>query len=70
MDRCAANPRCVETLDELEASVLRFYAEVGQRLKKWQPAAPKMVPDDPPTEEREQAQAVVRPQILDLEEPR
>ena len=35
-------------IDELEASVLRFYTEVGQRLKKWQPAAPKMAPEDPP----------------------
>ena len=30
-------------IDELESSVLRFYAEVGQHLKNWQPAAPKMV---------------------------
>ena len=30
-------------VDELESSVLRFYAEAGQRLKNWQPSAPKMV---------------------------
>ena len=30
-------------VDELEKSVLRFYAEAGQRLRNWQPAAPKMV---------------------------
>ena len=35
-------------IDELEASVLRFYTEVGQRLKRWQPAAPKVVKDDSP----------------------
>lgn len=33
-------------IEELESSVLRFYSEVGQRLKNWQPAAPKMV-DEP-----------------------
>lgn len=33
-------------IDELEASVLRFYAEVGQRLKRWQPTAPKVVLDE------------------------
>ena len=30
-------------IDVLEAMTLRFYAEVGQRLKSWQPTAPKMV---------------------------
>ena len=30
-------------IDELEESVLRFYAEAGQRLKNWQPGAPRMV---------------------------
>lgn len=30
-------------VDELETSVLRFYAEVGQQLKQWQPAAPRIV---------------------------
>ena len=30
-------------VDELESSVLRFYAEVGQRLKAWQPSAPRIV---------------------------
>ena len=39
-------------IDELEASVLRFYSEVGQRLKKWQPAAPKMASEDPPPERK------------------
>ena len=34
-------------VDELESSVFRFYAEAGQRLKNWQPAAPKMVDDAP-----------------------
>ena len=40
-------------IDELKASVLRFYAEAGQPLKKWQPAAPKMAPEDPPPTPRE-----------------
>lgn len=30
-------------IDVLEAMTLQFYAEVGQRLKSWQPTAPKMV---------------------------
>lgn len=30
-------------VDELETSVLRFYAEVGQRLKPWHPSAPRIV---------------------------
>ena len=30
-------------VDELETSVLRFYAEVGQRLRPWQPSAPRIV---------------------------
>ena len=30
-------------VEDLENSAIRFYAEVGQRLKNWQPAAPKMV---------------------------
>ena len=30
-------------VDELEKSVLRFYGEAGQRLRNWQPVAPKMV---------------------------
>ena len=34
-------------VDELERSVLRFYAEAGQRLKNWQPAAPRMVDKSP-----------------------
>ena len=42
-------------IDELEDSVLRFYAQVGQRLKKWQPAAPKMASEDSPPAEQEQA---------------
>ncbi len=44
-------------VDELERSVFRFYAEAGQRLKNWQPTAPKMVdsateaaPDNAPSE--------------------
>ena len=32
-------------IDELETSVFRFYAEVGQRLKNWNPTPPKMVED-------------------------
>ena len=36
-------------VDELESSVLSFYAEVGQRLKNWQPAPPKMVDNAPET---------------------
>ena len=28
-------------VDELESSVLQFYSEAGQRLKRWQPNAPK-----------------------------
>ncbi len=38
-------------IDELEASVLRFYAEAGQRLKNWQPAAPKIVEQPAPAAE-------------------
>ena len=34
-------------VDELERSVFRFYAEAGQRLKNWQPAAPRMVDSAP-----------------------
>ena len=34
-------------VDELESSVFRFYAEAGQRLKNWQPTAPKMVGSEP-----------------------
>ena len=34
-------------VDELESSVFRFYAEAGQRLKNWQPTAPKMVGNEP-----------------------
>ena len=30
-------------VDDLESSVLRFYAEAGQRIKNWQPTAPRMV---------------------------
>ena len=29
-------------VDELERTVLRFYGEVGQRLRNWQPAPPRM----------------------------
>lgn len=36
-------------VDELESSVLRFYAEAGQRLKIWQPTAPRMVDNAPET---------------------
>ena len=46
---------------ELEASVLQFYAEVGQRLKKWQPAAPKMASEDPPPTPAESEQAADSP---------
>lgn len=36
-------------VDELESTVYRFYAEAGQRLRNWQPVAPKMaVADNPP----------------------
>ena len=40
-------------IDELEASVLQFYAEVGQRLKQWQPTAPKVVAKETSTASRE-----------------
>ena len=36
-------------IDELETSVFRFYAEVGQRLKNWNPTPPKMVEDEAKT---------------------
>ena len=42
-------------IDELEASVLQFYAEVGQRLKQWQPAPPRIVAKETSTESREGA---------------
>ena len=35
-------------VEDLEKSALRFYAQVGQRLKNWQPTAPKMI--DKPSE--------------------
>lgn len=39
-------------VDEVDATVLRFYAEAGQRLKNWQPTAPKMAaPPDAGSEE-------------------
>ena len=43
-------------VDELESTVYRFYAEAGQRLRNWQPVAPKMAvadepPDEPPAEQ-------------------
>lgn len=41
-------------VDELERTVLRFYAEVGQRLRNWQPAPPKMA-DAQPGEEGNEA---------------
>lgn len=50
-------------IDELEASVLRFYAEVGQRLKKWQPAAPKMVDDPSPAELQQDADSSAPAQL-------
>ena len=31
-------------VEKLEASVFEFYEQVGQRLKRWQPAAPKIRP--------------------------
>ena len=44
-------------VDELEKTVFRFYAEAGQRLKNWQPTAPRMIgePDEPPIEDKEAA---------------
>jgi len=37
-------------IDELETTVERFYNEVGQHLKPWQPAAPKMVVEEGSTD--------------------
>ena len=42
-------------VDELETSVLRFYAEVGQRLKAWQPSAPRIVAHKEPTQKKSAA---------------
>ena len=50
-------------IDELEASVLRFYAEAGQRLKKWQPAAPKMVEDSPRADLQQDAESSAPSQL-------
>ena len=52
-------------VDELEASVLRFYAEVGQRLKPWQPTAPKMVSPAEPTPQRSVADSRARSDVVD-----
>ena len=37
-------------IDELETSVLHFYAEVGQKLKPWQPTAPRIATKQTPSE--------------------
>ena len=42
-------------VDELETSVLRFYAEVGQRLKPWQPSAPRIVAQKEPVQKESAA---------------
>ena len=42
-------------VDELETSVLRFYAEVGQRLKPWQPSAPRIVTQKEPIQKESTA---------------
>ena len=42
-------------VDELETSVLRFYAEVGQRLKPWQPSAPHIVAQNEPIQKESAA---------------
>ena len=52
-------------VDELEASVLRFYAEVGQRLKPWQPTAPKMVSPAEPTPQRSVADSRAKSDVVD-----
>ena len=44
-------------VDELESSVLRFYAEVGQRLKAWQPSAPRIVAHKETTQQESAAYA-------------
>ena len=51
-------------VDELERSVFRFYAEAGQRLKNWQPAAPKMVdsaPESPAVDAPDKPEQAARP---------
>ena len=50
-------------IDDLEASVVHFYAEVGQRLKNWQPAAPKML-------EKPNQEALTEPSELDSQDAR
>lgn len=42
-------------VDELETSVLRFYAEVGQRLKPWQASAPRIVAQKEPIQKESAA---------------
>ena len=42
-------------IDDLEESVLHFYSEVGQKLKKWQPPPPKMPKDVNETDDAEHA---------------
>lgn len=43
-------------VDEVDATVMRFYLEAGQRLKNWQPAPPKMAA--PPKEEPDSTEQV------------
>ena len=43
-------------VDELENTVYRFYAEAGQRLRNWQPTAPKMASPAEKTEEGDDTQ--------------
>lgn len=52
-------------VDELEASVLRFYAEVGQRLKPWQPTAPRMVSSTEPNPQRSVADSSAKADVVD-----
>ena len=39
-------------IDDLETTVVHFYGEVGQRLKNWQPAAPKLVEEPDASRQR------------------
>ena len=62
-------------VEELEEAVRQFYEQVGQRLKRWQPAAPKIVetPKEPeetePHGNDEAVEAVALPPSTDSPDP-
>ena len=45
-------------VDLVDDTVMRFYAEAGQRLKNWQPTAPKMAAPEKNTEESDESEPV------------